>query len=1776
MSENDQTKPARSAPTPAPAPAAAPKKKKRRVLRFFLYLFVFLVLLVALLPTLISTSWGTNLALSFVNKTIPGSIEVDDLSVGWFSGASIEGLKIKDPEGKTIIAADMSAPSVKLFSLLTGSRQLGDITLTATTCEIIAYDDGTNNLSRAFGPGKEKEPPKDDGPASMPPDLSVKLTIKAAKATYAAPKMETATMSDFELVAEIKNPGDIAAKLGAKLAQGAYATDISLTASLKDAFDTQGKMQAGKSQVAVQAKVPTPSPMIDELGKQDGRVTALAGPLVTTQIDVTGSLAAMNVTLKVDAERMKVTIPLIASLTDDMKPRSIVIKPAGDGEIGSVTVVESAMTKLAPDAASLQKPFTVRAYLEKTDIIFQDGGQKPDMLATRASLRITSDPITVNTGSAAQPEISTLTIKSFALTYDGPGGKAEALIEAVATRDGKSGTLIVRGDVRKPLTKDGKPNWETLKVEQGSVEIRDFALSVLDDIAGTAGLFVGLLGDTLQAEGKLALTPSPDGRSASGTVDFTAKTDDGRLKVSLLGGKIEAKQVSRDGKEAWEPKFASTQPGVINFQWSQQSLNLLGRKFAGLKKLTDQIRTPDSALVVKINELSAPLGPELLKQARADIAVYLGPVMMDLNEAGQTNANLKITVRDTVATLKFIGQENKATITLNATALAGVNTGTLSADVNVANLVGADGKVNAKALAPVITFKATDMPTALADAFIGKGRLAFAALGPSINAIVNTTVTQVAGKEGAEALAGPVNIEITSQNATVNLAGQIGGGRMVFDDAKDKVTFTLTPELVTELKSAGMLKLTDDMKDLALAGATTVTLDVTQLDVPLDQSKLKTAKLGLVVSAGAITPVGDARLAGVSIPSLTAMVPNTTLGDGLSLLVSTQVKHGSETGSINADVKLAKLFNKEDKIDAGAASTDAFITITKLPTALVDPFIKKGKLGSIALGPTLDAKITAKLNRAPGKEGVEGFTGPVSIALDSANAKVALDGALAGGRLTIDEKSDVIRFAATPALIAELKAAGMLALPEESKNLSIAGNAMLTLDIKQLDVPLTYERIKTGKIGLTATIDRIEPTGDARLSGASVESLMVIIPNVTLDQPLNITLSGKLKQGAQAGNLEGGASVRNFFDEGKEKQFSGNISIIDAPTALIDALGNQGGFLAELFGPKISLLHASLDPNVAPRTLRALVKIESTTINGGGAIDLLSSDAGNRIAAVSADGKPALELHITLTPAAFAALQKKYGDKLPAMLKGMSLFEDTKVRFVVNALDLAMVKSEEKTASRGSSGTTAAAQTAGEPASPHGLPILAKESKLDIAITSNGPFLRKEGVDSALRLDNVSLAIKSGQDLSTLNLNLAADTMVVPIVGGQAQVNAAGEKGKLTSVTSVPGLANEKGRIDFSKLDLATVKTDTQITNLPTKDVVAMLNLKPFIGGAVGKIETATVKSGQDGALVINMKSDNMTANMVGTVKDNKVTLNEDAKATVKANDLVNEALLIPMFGGLLKVDSSEKPIEVKMFKEGFSMPVSGFSMKDVSSKMDINLGTMKVRPRLSTASLPKEAAALNGLLKLAGVDLEKGFNRAFSFLENNSPTFAPLDASLSNGVLKYNKPLSFTVDKYTFSLDGHVDLNTSTPKMTLNIPLAVFGDSAAAKLGKFLGTHFPLPLAGSIDKPTVDGNAVNKVMETIQKNLGKGLFPGLGGNDGGNPDIGGLLEGILGGKKEPPKEPPKNPPPPNQPNQPPPSNAQPNPNPPDANKKEEPADPLKDLLKGLLDRNKKKEEPKK
>jgi hypothetical protein len=138
-------------PPAAASPPPAPRKHRGRWWKILLGIVVLVLVLILLLPTLLSTGPGTSFLLGKVNGKIPGKVTAGDISVGWFSGANIRNLEVKDPQGQPVISVASADTGVTLLDLLSPSRlNLGTITVRGLRANLITYPDGTTNLGRAL------------------------------------------------------------------------------------------------------------------------------------------------------------------------------------------------------------------------------------------------------------------------------------------------------------------------------------------------------------------------------------------------------------------------------------------------------------------------------------------------------------------------------------------------------------------------------------------------------------------------------------------------------------------------------------------------------------------------------------------------------------------------------------------------------------------------------------------------------------------------------------------------------------------------------------------------------------------------------------------------------------------------------------------------------------------------------------------------------------------------------------------------------------------------------------------------------------------------------------------------------------------------------------------------------------------------------------------------------------------------------------------------------------------------------------------------------------------------------------------------------------------------------------------------------------------------------------------------------------------------------------------------------------------------------------------
>jgi hypothetical protein len=125
----------------------APLKKRSTVKKILWVLcgfFAVIVLLLLLLPTLLSTSAGKQMILGKINKSLDGTMEIKELSIGWFSGLKLTGVNFKDKLGTTTFSVDQISGRPSLGSLFRGRIGLTDGLIDKPRVELTVVDKPQN------------------------------------------------------------------------------------------------------------------------------------------------------------------------------------------------------------------------------------------------------------------------------------------------------------------------------------------------------------------------------------------------------------------------------------------------------------------------------------------------------------------------------------------------------------------------------------------------------------------------------------------------------------------------------------------------------------------------------------------------------------------------------------------------------------------------------------------------------------------------------------------------------------------------------------------------------------------------------------------------------------------------------------------------------------------------------------------------------------------------------------------------------------------------------------------------------------------------------------------------------------------------------------------------------------------------------------------------------------------------------------------------------------------------------------------------------------------------------------------------------------------------------------------------------------------------------------------------------------------------------------------------------------------------------------------------
>lgn len=203
----------------------AGRRRRRRWVRRLVVVLAALILLVAAAPYLVSTRPVVGLILGQVNDRIHGRIEIDDLSLGWFTPVEARGVRIHDRMGRQVLRVEsLRVPGGLAKRLLAG---LAFERLEVDSPKIVLHRTAKGEISllealsaRRRAPKEREDTQRRDRARQELPKPVGRIVVRNASVLVVRPDGRKYELPDVALEIDLKTLDDIAGRAEVELAEG--------------------------------------------------------------------------------------------------------------------------------------------------------------------------------------------------------------------------------------------------------------------------------------------------------------------------------------------------------------------------------------------------------------------------------------------------------------------------------------------------------------------------------------------------------------------------------------------------------------------------------------------------------------------------------------------------------------------------------------------------------------------------------------------------------------------------------------------------------------------------------------------------------------------------------------------------------------------------------------------------------------------------------------------------------------------------------------------------------------------------------------------------------------------------------------------------------------------------------------------------------------------------------------------------------------------------------------------------------------------------------------------------------------------------------------------------------------------------------------------------------------------------------------------------------------------------------------------------------------------
>lgn len=881
-----------------------------------------LVVMLALLPSLISAGFLRGTLLKTADGAVQGQITWDKLQLRWGNGQRIEGLKIADDQGNLIAdVSEVDAPGVSLWSVMWGSRDLGEVSVLLKQADIIQLADGQYNLQKALtsnstsaedeieADSKTKDAnSKNNGPFG---GLKVKLSFTGNDILIKPLDAEPVTIQKITLAGDLHDPAaEISFKLDSTFMQKQQpAGEMNGSVVLKQLMNQQGEFQLDKTQVEANLNVSKLIwPVLAAMSGLDQSYAAIVGDELAVAVNLKGDLLAPVGQVQLTSDTMRGDLKFVSTAN------ALTIEPDASFVLNLNSKGWQVWGK--DSGTQLMSPVKLLAQIRKLSLPRTAAGF--DLAGLSASVDLSVSDVSLQ-GADALGNLS-LTATHGELRTDKLGQKVSLVFEASAARNQQAGQISFNAVASDLADANGVLGLSRVTADV-QASATDMPMAVVDQVMGLGNMLSSVLGPTLEAKLTANIRPSADGQAASGPFGLTLTTSQFKSRIA---GKLTPDAMSLD----------ETSNAVLE-------LTPQGAVAAGLP---DGMLLSNASVRFDIQQAMVPRTEQGLLLQQGKLNAVLRVPLVAIKPAGDIKT-LNVQGVEVAITSQAIGKQVdvKAVAKTNADA----QQGSFEANATLANLLGdlapataaAGGKPSKAVQAPKPTtmrfnIAAKDLSVTAIEALAGQEGVLVKWLGPVM--AINGSGELADFKEGSMTLA------MDSAQLKVQTKAAINNGVLLVDP-QSSVQMTLGNTAL-------------DAQGVTLSQPMVVSVKLGEISLPVMPLALDQARIDkLSIHTTPVQLVGDLVKTGYGLSAFEGSLVSPRLADGFTFNLQGKAQRNG-----SADSPIVVQAQVDRPLDKNMRATGS-VSVSKVAVAVIDVIGKQDGLLLAILGPELESvKLVAR------------------------------------------------------------------------------------------------------------------------------------------------------------------------------------------------------------------------------------------------------------------------------------------------------------------------------------------------------------------------------------------------------------------------------------------------------------------------------------------------------------------------------------------------------------------------------------------------------------------------------------------------------------------------------------------------------------------------------------------------------------------------------------------------------------------------------------------------